>query len=177
MAGAPRGRYPGGVRPALLAALLLAAAPAPAGAYDPFEDDPPGGQERPRLHLTAWGGALVGAPGSGRGGSGSLAAGEVAWSFDSLDLGVQAAAAQLDAGSSAFSPIVLLRLGQRFETRRGVEATFTLGLGAARRDRWEGWFQVALGGRVPLGPLFLAAELAFEQADLIRLTGGLGVRF
>jgi hypothetical protein len=177
VAGARPGRYPGPVRPALLAALLVAAAPAAARAYDPFEDAPPGGGERPRLHLTAWGGALNGAPGSGRSGTGSLAGGEVGWSFDELDLGVQALAAQLDPERSGFSPLLLVRLGQRLETRRGVEATFTVGLGAARRGRWEGWFQVGLGGRVTLGPLFLAVELAFEQADLLRLAGGVGLRF
>lgn len=161
--------------PALLAAALLAST-GPGDAYDPFEDPPPGGQERPRLHLTAWGGAFTGAPGSGRDG-GALLGGEVAWSFDAMDVGVQALAAQLDAGGSRSSPVLLLRLGQRFETRQGLEATFTLGMGAARRDRWEAWFQVGLGGRLDLGPVFVAAELAFEQADLIRLAGGLGVRF
>lgn len=169
-------RYPRGVRPALLAALLLAAAPAAAGAYDPFEDEPPEGRDRPRLHLTAWGGAMVGAPGSGRDGGG-LAGGEVAWSFDALELGVQALTARLDPSPAAARPVVLLRLGQRLPTRSGVEATFTLGMGAARRDRWQGWFQVGLGGRVDLGPLFLTAELAFEQTDLLRLAAGLGARF
>lgn len=160
--------------PALLTAALLAAAPGEP--YDPFEDAPPGSEERPRLLVTAWGGGFTGAPGSGRGG-GALGGGEVSWSFDTMDLGVQALAAQLEPAGSRFSPVLLLRLGQRFETRGGAEATFTVGLGAARRDRWEAWFQVGLGGRVNLGPLFLAAELAFEQADLVRLAGGLGVRF
>lgn len=158
---------------ALLTALLVAA---PAGdAYDPFEDAPPAA-ERSRLLLTAWGGGFVGAPGSGRSGGG-LGGAEVAWSFDALDLGVQALAARLDPGRPGASPVVLLRLGQRFETRRGLTAALTLGVGAARRDRWEAWFQVGLGTRVDLGPLFLAAELAFEQSDLLRLAGGLGVRF
>jgi hypothetical protein len=162
------------VLPALLTAALLAAAPG--DPYDPFEDAPPGSEERPRLLVTAWGGGFVGAPGSGRKG-GALGGGEVGWSFDGLDLGVQALSAQLEQGRSRFSPVVLLRLGQRFETRRGVEATFTIGVGAARRDGWDAWFQVGLGGRVDLGPIFLTAELAFEQVDLIRLAGGLGARF
>jgi hypothetical protein len=64
---------------------------------------------------------------------------------------------------------------QRFPMRSGVEATFALGLGAARPRTWEAWFQVALGVRLPLGPLFLGGELAFERGDLLRLSAGLGV--
>jgi hypothetical protein len=159
--------------PALLTALALAASPG--APYDPFEDPPPGGGERQGLQLTAWGGALTGAPGSGASG-GALAGGEVGWRFDSLDLSVQALAARLGPGSAGAAPLLLARLGQRLEGRHGMEGSFTLGLGAARRERWEPWFQVALGGRVDLGPLFLAAELGFEQADLIRLAGGVGIR-
>lgn len=162
------------MRAVLLAAVLTL--PAAALAYDPFEDAPPTGGDRPRLLVTAWGGGLVGAPGSGRSG-GSLGGGEVTWRFDAVDLGVQGLAAQVEEGRSRFSPMVLFRVGQHFETRRGLEATFTLGLGAVRRTGWSGWFQVGLGGRVPLGPLFLAAELGFEQGDLLRLAGGLGIRF
>jgi hypothetical protein len=161
------------VLPALLTALALAAEPS--APYDPFEDPPPGGGERQRLQLTAWGGALTGAPGSGVSG-GALAGGEVGWRFDSMDLGVQALAARLGPGSASASPLLLARLGQRFEGRHGMEGSLTLGLGAARRRGWEPWFQVALGGRVGLGSLFLSAELGFEQADLIRLAGGVGVR-
>jgi hypothetical protein len=158
------------------AALAGEAAPAAAStAYDPFEDEPPGAEAPPRLLLTAWGGALVGVPGSGRA-SGGFAGGEATFRLAALDLGVQALAARLGP-EGGLSPVVLLRLGQRFETRRGVEGSLTLGLGAARRDAWEAWFQVALGARVPLGPVFLATELAFEQVDLIRLAVGLGAGF
>ena len=52
-----------------------------------------------------------------------------------------------------------------------------LGLGAARPDAWQAWFQFAFGLRLGLGPLFLAGELGFEQLDLFRLAAGLGVRF
>ena len=41
---------------------------------------------------------------------------------------------------------------------------------------WQRRTSPTLGG-VPLGRLFLAAELAFEQDDLLRLAGGLGARF
>jgi hypothetical protein len=163
----------------MLAALLataLAAAPGPALGYDPFEDSAPLGASRTRLALTGWGGEYVGAPGTGRSG-GSLLGAEATWSFDSLDLGVQGSYARLQEHSSAMRPLVLVRLGQRFETRRGIEATFNLGIGSAKTTHWQAWFQVALGARLELGPLFLATELAFEQADLIRLAAGLGVKF
>jgi hypothetical protein len=172
-------RPAGGYRRRVLAALLavaLAAAPGGADAYDPFEDSAPASSGRARLVLTGLGGSYLGAPGSGRSG-GSLVSGELSWSFDALDLGVQGSWARVREDSGASSPVVLLRLGQRFETRRGVEASFTLGLGAARLVRWQAWFQVAIGARFDLGPIFLAAELGFEQADLIRLAGGMGVRF
>ena len=163
------------MRHALLAVLLLAAAPA--AAYDPFEDDPPGEASPTRLLVTGWGGGFAAAPGSGASGGG-LAGGEVTLRLSALDLGVQAVTTWVDQGAGRVSPVVLFRLGQRFETRKGVEASLTLGLGsAARNGRWEGWFQLAVGGRVPLGPLFLAGELAFEQVDLIRLAAGLGVAF
>jgi hypothetical protein len=164
------------VRPALVAALLLAAAPGAAKAYDPFEDDPPGEATEPRVLVTGWAGGFAALPGSEQGGGG-LAGGEVTLRLRPLDVGVQAVTTWLDEGAGRVSPILLLRLGQRFESRRGVEATFTLGLGAARRERWEGWFQVGVGARVPLGPLFLAAELAFEQVNLLRLAGGIGAGF
>jgi hypothetical protein len=50
-------------------------------------------------------------------------------------------------------------------------------VGAGRPRGWRAWYQLAIGMRVPLGPLFLAGELAFEQYDLLRLGGGLGVAF
>ena len=71
----------------------------------------------------------------------------------------------------------LVRLTQRFHTWRGFDAAFTLGLGAARAPAWMAWYQVALGVRVPLGPLFLGAELSFEQLEILRVAGGLGVAF
>jgi hypothetical protein len=164
----------------VLAALLataLAAAPAPAEAYDPFEDPPPEGGRMARLSVTAWGGGLLGLTGGTRSG-GSLAGGEVAWSFDSLDLGVQALSAQVEAGSNRPVPVLLLRIGQHFESRRGLEGSFTFGAGSARLGgKWQAWFQIGLGGRIDLGPIFLAAELGLEQADLVRVAGGIGVRF
>jgi hypothetical protein len=115
-------------------------------------------------------------PGSGRGGGG-LAGGEVTLRLRPFDLGVQAVTTWLEPGEGRLSPILLLRLGQRFETRRGVEASLVLGLGAARRQDWQAWVQLGVSGRVPLGPLFVAAELAFEQVDYLRLAAGVGAAF
>lgn len=163
------------MRPALLAALLALAAPSAGAAYDPFEDQPPEADHEKRLLLTAWGGGLVALQGSGNHGAG-LVGGEVALRLRPIDLGVQVTATRLDPGKGT-TPIVLFRIGQTFETRSGVEGSLTLGLGSARRERWDGWFQLSVGGRVPLGPLFLAAELAFEQVDFLRLAAGLGAAF
>jgi hypothetical protein len=161
---------------ASLLAIALAAVPGSPETYDPFEEEAPASRDRPRLALTAWGGSYLGAPGSNRS-SGSLLGGEATWSFDSIDLGAQATWAQVRDGSTALSPVLLLRIGQRFRTRRGLEASFSLGIGAGRPERWEAWFQVALGVRFDVGPIFLTSELALEQSDLIRLAGGVGVRF
>ena len=71
--------------------------------------------------------------------------------------------------------IRLARLGQRFETRNGLLASFTFGVGAAKTTSWRSWFQVALGARATYGPAFLAGELSFESDQLIRLSVGIGV--
>lgn len=162
------------MRTALLAALLLAL-PAAARGYDPFEDEPPGAESTARFLVIGWGGGFVPVPGSGARGTG-LAGVEAAIRFGGLDLGVQALGARLDPEREV-SPVVLARIAQRFESRRGVEGVLTFGFGAARRGDWTGWFQFGFGARVPLGPAFLAAELAFEQGNLLRLAGGVGVAF
>ena len=56
------------------------------------------------------------------------------------------------------------------------EAGFTFGGGAARVNGWQAWFQVALGLRVDLGPVFLAGEIGFEQNSLIDLAAGVGLK-
>lgn len=138
--------------------------------YDGEEDD------RPRLFLSVWGGDALDTGGAGS--SSAVLGGEVAWAFSSLDLGVAAYGYRdLRDAARAWTPVALLRLTQRFETGRGVDATFSFGVGAGRPDDWKAWFQVALGVRVPLGPIFLGGELAFEQLDLLRLMGGLGLAF
>jgi hypothetical protein len=138
-----------------------------------YDDD-----ERPRPHLllSGWGGEALAHGGAGR--SSSFYGGEVAWVFPSLDLGVAGSwyRALRDA-TRAWTPVVLTRVTQRFMTRRGLEAAFSLGFGAGRPAGWIGWYQVAIGMRVPLGSLYLGGELAFEQYDIIRLGAGLGAAF
>jgi len=160
----------------LLACLGALATPAAARADD--DDLFEGGErdERKRLSLTAWGGELSALSGSGRQSAGHVG-GEVAWRFDAVELGLLGQAVRLRTGTSDWSPVVLARITERFETRRGVEASFTFGLGAAREAQWKAWFQVALGARLDLGPIYVGGELGFEQNDFVRLAGCVGTRF
>ena len=129
----------------------------------------------PRLFITAWGGQAFDV-GGGDGHSGSAFGGEVAYALDFGDLGLWASGYKIRNRGEAWAPIALLRLTNRFATGRGLDATFTFGVGAGRPAGWRIWFQVALGLRLDLGPMFLAGELAFEQDQLLRLSGGLGVK-
>jgi hypothetical protein len=164
---------------ARLAALVLLAAPLAAHAAVEDEDEPYAQAEadaRERLHLTLWGGGGFDLAGSN--GTVGHAGGELAWAFENVDLGVMAEGYHLGTGraDTAWSPIVLARFLQRFETRKGVEATLGFGLGAGRVKGWEAWFQLALGTRVAFGPFFLAGEVGFEQENLFRFSAGLGVK-
>jgi hypothetical protein len=129
----------------------------------------------PRLFITAWGGQAFDV-GGGDGHSGSAFGGEVAYALDFGDLGLWASGYKIRNRGEAWAPIALLRLTNRFATGRGLDAAFTFGVGAGRPANWRIWFQVALGLRLDLGPMFLAGELAFEQDQLLRLSGGVGVK-
>jgi hypothetical protein len=155
--------------------LLLLVVPGAALAQDEETYSEPSAGER--VHVVAWGGTLLDLRGNSS--AAGLAGGEVAYSFDSLDVGIMAQGYRLDRARSTreWTPVVLLRLEQRFETRRGLEAIVALGLGAARPIDWQAWFQFAFGLRLGLGPLFIAGEVGFEQLDLFRLAAGVGVRF
>jgi hypothetical protein len=166
-----------------LLALALAAAPAAPSLAAPLaqeewddrwdEDD---GEDAPRLFLTAWGGKAWDEAGGGP--SSTIAGGEVAWAFGGFDLGLAGYGYRdLVDAEREWTPVALVRLGQRFRTHRGVEAMLAIGLGAGRPDGWTAWYQFAVGGRATFGPLFLAGELSFEQYDLLRLAAGLGVAF
>lgn len=164
-------------------ALALAANPLPGDALSPLppeETEEPSSEEAPpRLDLTLWGGGILSERGAG---TRSEAYGaEATWRFDSLDLGFFGGCYQLrDATTtgtleSYFAPVYLLRLGQRFETRNGLLASFSFGFGAAKTADWRSWFEVALGARATYGPAFVAGELSFESDDILRLSLGLGV--
>jgi hypothetical protein len=158
-----------------LLALALAAVPAlhQEEWEAPYGDQ--AGEQQKRLFLSAWGGDSFDISGSGRT-SGTLG-GEVAWAFDQLDVGVAGYGYHGLTPVRAWTPVGMLRLTQRFTMRTGVEATFGLGLGAGRVTGWEAWFQVALGVRLPLGPLFLGGELAFERQNILALRAALGLAF
>jgi len=169
--------------PLLLLGLTLsatAAAPGAARAEDGDDDDafdqPQRADEPKRLSLMAFGGELNAVSGSGRS-SAAMYGGEVAWLFDSVELGLLGQAARLRTGPNDWSPIVLARITERFRSRRGLEGSFSFGIGAAREERWKTWFQAAIGARLDLGPIFVGGEVGFEQADFIRFSAGLGTRF
>jgi hypothetical protein len=173
-----------------LLALALVAEPVPPGitgapppspppADAPVEDETAYLPEphEPRLELLAWGGQALSERGAGT--NSQVYGAEAVWRFDSLDLGAFGGGYQLrhDVGGTVetyFAPFCLARIGQRFETRNGVVANFVFGVGAIHAGAWQAMFQVALGARFDLGPLFVAGELAFEN-DFVRLGLGLGV--
>lgn len=162
---------------ALLAAALLASVPALTAAQEDWDAEDHEEHEGPdhRLAVTAWAGEGWDTSESSR--SGARLGGEASWSFDTTEVGVAGFAYRnLRNSTRAWSPVALARLGERFRTRAGLEAVFSLGLGAARPDSWIFWYQVGLGVRVDLGRLFLAGELAFERYDQLRLLGGVGFR-
>jgi len=170
-------RAPPGLLVILLVGSTSLALPGRAAADDDdaFEQGEQG-EARRRLSLTAWGGQLSALSGSSRRSATHLG-GEVAWRFDAVELGVLGQAARLRSATSEWSPIVLLRITERFQSRRGLEGSFSFGLGAAREEKWKTWFQVALGARLDLGPIFIGGEIGFEQADFVRLAAGIGTRF
>lgn len=161
--------------PARVLAFLVALAPLAASAQDEEEGHarPP---PSPHLYLTGWGGTLLDS--GGQFPAAGLAGGEVAWGFETLELGALAQGYHLGRRArTPWSPVILARIRQRFETRRGLDATVGFGIGAGRVDGWETWFQFAIGFRLYAGPIFLTGEVGFERLDLIRLAGGVGVAF
>lgn len=173
-----RAAYHRRVRALLLAVLVLAAPAAALADEDELGNEIESRDEggRGRLAIVGWGGQAFDTAGSAP--DVPLLGGEVSWAFDQLDVGVAGYGYRdlRGIGSKRYDPVLLARLTQRFETTRGLEAGITLGMGAAREAHWRAWFQFALGMRLDLGPVFLAAELGFEQQNLLRLAGGVGVR-
>lgn len=159
----------------LAGAPLLEEPPAPPAEAEPWAWEAEDAEEPPRLDLALWGGQAWSERGSGF--RGATWGGEATWRFDRLDLGLFGGAYELpeEVSGSYQAPVVLLRLGQRFETRNGLLASFTFGVGTAKAPDWRSWFQVALGVRATFGPAFVAGELAFESEDVLRLALGVGV--
>jgi hypothetical protein len=179
---APAGRslYHRAVRALLALTLVAALAPAAARAdVDEFGNEVDAADDagrKGRLSIVAWGGQAFDTAGAGP--DVPLLGGEVGWTFESVELGLAGYGYQdlRGDGSRSYDPVILARVTQRFETYRGLEAGITLGVGAARDTSWRAWFQFALGLRLDLGPVFLGAELGFEQENLLRLAGGVGIR-
>jgi hypothetical protein len=159
----------------MLPVLLAAALAAASGADAVDDEDQPVGDDRSRLSITAWGGEVF-ATGT-RVRSAPLLGVEAAWAFDAVELGILGQAYRLrPTPARDWSPVVLARLTERFDTRKGIEASLSFGAGAGRLERWVAWYQVALGVRMELGPMFVSGEIGFEQYDLVRLVGGVGFR-
>lgn len=148
-------------------------------AQTPWEDEEPQWQEPPgHLRLTAWGGGSVLLDRTGA--TSPWLGAELGWAFSEVTLSgmFEEHAYGRDQAARAWTPVAVARVEQRFETRRGLEGTFTLGLGAGRPDRsWIFWYQLALGVRVVGDPFFLRAEVGFERDNFLRLGGGIGVAF
>jgi hypothetical protein len=176
VAGGRLPAYARSVRVRLLV-LLLVSAPLAAAAQEEEEvvyREPP---SQDHVRVIAWGGTLIDV-GGGQGPSVGHLGGEASWAFESLEVGVLAEGYRLGSrGKQPWSPVVLARFVQRFETRRGLDATLGFGLGAGQTDRWVGWYQIALGLRLVEGPIFIAGEVGFEQLNLFRLAAGIGVKF
>lgn len=158
--------------PLALACACAAAVAGPAAAQEEeyHFDDP-----APRLRLTAWGGVsvLTDQGGATRGWGGA----EAGWLLarGSLSLLYEHHRAGVVPGDRAWTPVMLLRWEQRFETRPGVEAGLTLGFGAGRPRDWVFWYHLALVARLVRGPWFLSCELGVERADAVRAGAGVGI--
>src|SRR6266536_3062034 len=110
-------------------ALLLASIPLVAAAQEEDEVVYRESPSQEHVRIIAWGGTLIdlGAQGPSVGHLG----GEASWAFESLEVGVLGEGYRLgDRGRRPWSPVVLARFVQRFETRRGLDATLGFGLGA-----------------------------------------------
>jgi hypothetical protein len=155
----------------LLLALALAVPP------DPDEDEEPAAPEPARWTLSATGGAAI-PVGSAGGATAPFAGAEIAFDLGFADVGLLAQAYRLGTeGAPPWSPVLLARLEERFETLRGAEAFLAFGIGAGRPRAWTVWYQLSLGVALRQGPLSLGLEVGFEQQDLLRLAGSIGWRF
>lgn len=157
----------------VVAALALSVSQAP------WDDDEPQWAEPVRhLRLTAWGGGSVLLDQTGA--TSPWLGAELGWAFPGTTLSgmFEEHAYGRDQAARTWTPVALGRVEQRFETGRGLEGTFTVGLGAGRPYRsWVFWYQLALGVRLVGDPFFLGAEVGFERDSSLRFAGGVGVAF
>jgi len=145
-----------------------------------WDGDEPSYEVRSERHLElgVWGGSSLDlAPG---GAMAPWLGAELGWRFTESAVSLLYEAHRFGAtrADRPWTPVVLARVEQRFETMRGFQGTFAFGAGAGRPGRsWELWLHVALGLRVERGPLFLRAELGFERQSDLRLGAGAGLAF
>jgi len=157
-----------------LALLALAGGPSRAEDEDPVYDLP----AAHHLELGLWGGSSLDLqPG---GAMAPWVGAELGWRFTESAVSLLCEAHRYGASRAdrPWTPVVLARVEQRFETMRGLQGTFAFGAGAGRPSRsWELWLQVGLGLRLERGPFFLRGELGFERQSDFRLGAGAGLAF
>lgn len=162
----------------MLAAAAAALIALGAGAWD--EDEPRWSEGREgRLTLKLLGGGSSILDGSGH--TSPWLGGEVGWDFTSTTLSLLAEGHRYgdrSLASRTWTPVGLVRLAQRFEAARRVEAALVIGLGAGKpRSSWTLWYQLAFWVRLGADPFFLALEAGFERDSFARYGGGVGVSF
>jgi hypothetical protein len=161
--------------PTLLALALVTGQSDPYGEDEDWEDGEPASSRSTEFYLVGWGGNAFDANGNAP--SFGVLGAEAGLAFPVAEIGIATYGYHDPENDDEWTPVVLARIGNRFQSYRGLEGTLTFGIGAARVEGWKTWFQVALGVRLVFEPLFVAGEITFEQNNLIRLTGGLGARF
>jgi hypothetical protein len=126
--------------------------------------------------ILGWGGAGFKVDATGE--TPPLAGLEASYALELMDVGILQQAYQLkENGHYRVVPATLLRVEERFETRRGLDAVLAFGLGGAKAAQWELWYHIALGLRLNLGPVIIGGEVGFEQFELLRLAGCAGISF
>jgi hypothetical protein len=145
-----------------------------------WDDELPEYEEsRPHVQLALWGGGLTGLDQGG--GTTPFLGIEAGWLFgehQTLSVLFDEHHLGADRSTHPWTPVVLARLEQHFQSQRGLQASLTLGLGAGRPEAtWITWYQLALGVRLVGDPFFVKGELGLERDSFFRLAGAVGVSF